>query len=249
MKRSYVAILIGVLAVILVALGACSSTPAPTQPPAAVVATATPGSIAMSTAKATLPPAPTATPPIVVTTPTLPPKTATAKPETTATTRPGTTATTRPQPTATATPSPAIPTPTQPAPTPTPRVTPKYPAPVLKEPKSGGTVGLKWNVVLEWEPVGALSEDEYYHLHMDAYRESDGASWRGDYVYTKETSYTAEGAFLDPFRPPESQGPARVYWWVSVARRTGENPAGKPLGVEISPYSDKWYFILEPKPE
>jgi len=247
MKRWLPAVLALILTLAL--LNACGSTltatlPAPTTTPQVIVVTEL----------VTLPPQPTQTPWIIVATPRPVPtasgsrtraavtptvdvtKKATAKPGATTTTTPGTTATQAP---------------TSPAPTLTPRpsATPKYAAPILSEPPYGVSISWSYKALLIWQPVGDLAEDEYYCVRLDAYRESDQSPWYGDYVFTKDSSFLAGDAFLAPFHPPKSQGRANVYWWVSVVRKTGEDQAGKPVGVEISPPSDKWLFVAEPKPE
>ncbi len=104
-------------------------------------------------------------------------------------------------------------------------------------------------MLLEWTSVGELAEDEYYHVHLERPPKTVGEEWWGDYVYTKETSYLAEGAFLAPFHLPEVQGQAVVYWWVRAVRKTGEDENGKPIGIDISLPSEKWALILDPKPE
>ncbi len=253
MKRLLLAALASAL--VLVSLSGCGSAPAatvsaPTQTPWIVVITATDVAQVL----------PTQTPWIVVITATPVPaasvgptqaavmptveatQKATAKP--TATTSPGVTTTTVPGTTATQTPR--LPAPTL---TSRPTATPKYTAPVLSEPPSEVSISWGYKALLIWQPVGDLAEDEYYCVHLDAYRESDQAPWYGDYAFTKDSSFLAGDAFLAPFHPPESQGRATVYWWVSVVRKTGQDPTGKPVGVEISPPSEKWLFFAEPKPE
>ncbi len=159
-----------------------------------------------------------------------------------------------PTPTKRATPSPeATAEPTQapgaPRPTNTPTSAPlKYPPPALLGPTDGVPITWGYTVLLEWSSVGDLAEDEYYHLHLDAVREVNSEPWYGDYVYTKDTSYRVEGAFLAPFHPPQEQGRGVVYWWVRVVRKTGEDHDGKPMGVDLSPPSEKRTFITEAKP-
>ena len=96
--------------------------------------------------------------------------------------------------------------------------------------------------------MSELAEDEYYHLHLDVYRQTDGEHRYGDYVFTKDTSYLAEGAFLAPFHLPAEEGLGRVEWSVRVVRKTGEDETGKPVGVDLSLPSEKRSFTLDPKP-
>jgi hypothetical protein len=220
-------------------LAACGSTPEPTEPPPTqtpwiVVVTATPGAGDVAQAL------PTQTPWIVV---------ATA------------TATRGAAPTAgaaTATQSPAAPAPTQtrvaamtkPAPTATTSAsTYKYPPPALLDPPNARPVSWESTVILTWSSVGKLAADEYYHLHLERRPATAGEEWYGDYVYTKDTSYLAGGAFLAPFHQTADRGPATVYWWVRVVRKTGVDDNGKPLGVDIGASSEERTLILEPKPD
>jgi hypothetical protein len=138
--------------------------------------------------------------------------------------------------------------PTTPTDTPAPgQIT--YPAPVLLEPPNDRPISWRSTVVLEWDSVGELAEDEYYHLHLDRPPMHEGMQYYGDYVYVKDTSYVLQGAFLAPFHAPESQGESVVYWWVRVVRKTGEDESGKPVGIDIGEPSEKRTMILEPKPD
>lgn len=246
-----VVILLGVLGLMAAMLCGCQSASVPTETP--IAATQTPWIVAVTATPC--PTQPRETPPtqtpwviVVTATPTLERSTPTGTAIPATETRQAVGAT--PQPgTATATPTqrPA----SRPSPTPSPTYTAvpyAYRLPQLLEPPVGVAMSWKSSVLLEWSPVGDLADDEYYALHLDAFRESDGSFWYGDYVFTKDTSYRLEGAFLAPFHPPESQGRGLVYWWVAVVHKTGETADGKPLGVEISPQSDKRFFIAEPKP-
>ncbi|MGD2207501.1 MAG: hypothetical protein PVH17_12065, partial [Anaerolineae bacterium] len=215
----------------------CGTTPEPTESPPTqtpwiIVVTATPGP--ESAAKVP----PTQTPWIIVATPTRSDKPTVTPPE-------GAT----PSPEA-ATELTATPTSSPPTPTNTPRSeVQKYPAPVLVNPPDAAPISWKATALLEWESVGELAADEYYHVHLDAYRTATGEHWYGDYVFTKGTTHLAEGAFLAPFHLPSDQGRSEVYWWVRVVRKTGENENGKPLGTDISPPSEKRTLMLDPKPE
>lgn len=219
---------LAVLSMLVGMLAGCGATPEPTQPPPTqtpfvVVVTTTPGPEAVAQAE------PTQTPWIIVATPTPAEE---VPPEASAETPPS------PEPT----------TPPQPTNTPEPQAL-QYPPPVLLKPPDGNPISWRNTVTLEWSSVGELAEDEYYHLHLDAFREVTGEHWYGDYVFTKETSYLVDQVFLAPFHPPEKQGEALVYWWVWVVRKTGEDKNGKPLGEDIGTPSEKRFFVTEPKPE
>ncbi len=229
-KRVGFLILLGIFAGVLVA---CGSTPEPTEPPP----TQTPRIVVITTT-------PCATRQIAQVSPEVITVVVTATP-------------TKPRP-ATPTPAAAQKTPQTPGPTqttkPTPTQTPaaaefKYPPPVLLEPPNNRPVSWKSTVLLVWEPVGELAEDEYYHVHLERPpKPGTDQEWYGDYVFTKDTQFLVEGAFLDPFHLPQNQGYGVVYWWVRVVRKIGEDENGKPIGVDISPPSEKRTFITEPKP-
>ncbi len=260
MKRMYR--LLALLVVLTGVLAGCGATPEPTEPPPTqtpwiIVFTPTPApqetAPQETTPQETAAVGPTPTRVVTAATPTEP-----SQPTPTATER----ATASPEPTepeaTEASPEPTVePTETEVAPTPaptTPTATPeapvvKYPAPVLLDPPNNRPVSWKSTVLLKWSSVGELAEDEYYHVHLERPPKTTSEEWYGDYVYVKETEYLVAGAFLDPFHLPEEYGHAVVYWWVRVVRKTGEDPGGKPLGIDIGEHSEKRTLILDPKPE
>ncbi len=75
---------------------------------------------------------------------------------------------------------------TEPTATPVPAL--KYPSPELLGPPDAYPLGWKAGIVLKWRPVGQLAEDEFYHLHLEAFRRMDVAHWYGDYLFTKDTA-------------------------------------------------------------
>ncbi|RPI52930.1 MAG: hypothetical protein EHM56_07820 [Chloroflexi bacterium] len=123
-----------------------------------------------------------------------------------------------------------------------------YPPPTLLGPTDRQPVSWRTTVLLQWTSVGELGEDEYYHLHLERRPSTPGQEWYGDYVFTKETQFRVEVPFLAPFHPSAEHGDATVYWWVWVVRQTGQDENGKPIGVDISPYSEERTLILDPKP-
>ena len=223
-------------------LAGCGSTPEPTVPPPTqtpwiVVVTATPGAGDVAQVQ------PTQTPWIIIATPT--PTRGAAPATVTPTAASPTQSPTAPKPTQTKAATSKPPTPTN-----TPDASDLiYPPPALLDPPNGRPVSWQSTVILEWSSVGDLAEDEYYHLHMERRPATEGEDWYGDYVYTKDTSYLAEGDFLAPFHPPVDRGEATVYWWVRVVRKTGEDKDGKPTGVDIGAHSEERTLRLEPKPD
>ena len=238
MKRLSALISLVALAGILLCCGATPepTKPPPTQTPWIVVVTATPGSGTIASEQ------PTQTPWIIVATPT-------KKAQATATSAAPAGGTESPvstpelAQTGTASPGPTVTGPTA-APAEL-----KYPGPALLDPPDEQPVSWKSTVLLKWTSVGKLASDEYYHLHLERRPEVEGQDWYGDYVYTKDTQFLAEGAFLAPFHPPYEYGRGVVYWWVRVVRKTGEDQNGKPQGVDIGEYSEERILILEPKPK
>lgn len=228
------------------ALAGCGSTPEPTVPPPTqtpwiVVVTATSKPEEQAQVQPTLPP--TLTPSRPAETP--PTETATVRPEETQAgpTETSSAATVEPTPKGTAT------TPVPPEPTKTPEAAGfKYPPPVLLEPPDNRPVSWNSTVLLRWSSVGELAEDEFYHVHLERPPKTEAEQWYGDYVYTRDTEFLVEGAFLAPFHLPAEQGHGVVYWWVRVVRRTGEDASGKPTGIDIGAPSEKRTFITEPKP-
>lgn len=124
----------------------------------------------------------------------------------------------------------------------------KYPSPELLGPPDAYPLAWKAGIVLKWRPVGQLAADEYYYLHLDAYRQMDDSHWYGDYIFTKDTTLEIEPGFLAPFHPPQQDGFGEVRWWVHVVRKTSEDEHGKPQGVDLGHPSQKWTFVTEPKP-
>jgi hypothetical protein len=242
-----------VLCLLAGAVAGCGATaepsaPPPTQTPWIIVVTATvnPAREGAPAAEATQ------TPWIVVATPTRTPKgttlpTATMPP--TATTRPTTSATEEPGgPTTTAA---ATATRTSRPPTPTKTVEPsslKYEAPILLEPNDSRSVDWNSTLLFKWTSVGELDEDEYYHLHIERPPPIEGIEWWGDYVFTKDTQYVLNKAFMVPFHLAKEHGAAPAYWWVRVVRKTGEDENGKPIGVDVGLPSERRTLIIEPRP-
>lgn len=247
MKKSLLRSMVGAGAalVALALLVGCGTTPQPTEPPPTqtpwvVIVTSTAGATQEAATAPARQPTAAATEPAPTRTP-APAGTAAA----TATLQAAET----PSPTATATAAAAGAT-SAPRPTNTRgAATLKYPPPVLLEPPANRPVSWDSTVLMIWAPVGELAEDEYYHVHMERRPRTAQEPWYGDYVYTKDSQFLAEGAFLAPFHPAQEHGHGIVYWWVRVVRKTGEDQNGKPIGIDISPSSEERTLILEPKPE
>ena len=137
-------------------------------------------------------------------------------------------------------------TPTAPADsTPTPRKAPVVPTQAVSSPLSlraptagSAFIGSNAAIVFEWDPVGALAEDEYYVLTL---RFPHGAETWQDVQWTKTSSlaiptYIYENATL----------PGTLQWNVVVMRQTGTGSNGSKEGVPLSPPSPTLSFSWAP---
>jgi hypothetical protein len=152
------------------------------------------------------------------------------------------TATRTATPTATATATPTeigSPTPETPTLTPTlaPTTTPTlvFAAPRLLMPEDGKVfVGEKEKIVLQWESVGVLAEDEWYAVSL-RYLEGGQLQYSGHQVNKNEWELPAE-FFFAKADPPE-----RAYQWDVTVIRVESGPKGE-IGSEISPRSEPRTF-------
>jgi hypothetical protein len=150
------------------------------------------------------------------------------------------TRTATPTVTATATPTEiGSPTPETPTLTPTlaPTATPTlvFAAPRLLMPEDGTVfVGEKEKIVLQWESVGVLAEDEWYAVSL-RYLEGGQLQYSGHQVTRNEWELPAE-FFFAKADPPE-----RAYQWDVTVIRVESGPKGE-IGTEISPRSESRTF-------
>ena len=181
-------------------------------------------------------PTPTPTPtldlPPSATPSTTPTPSITPTPEPTSTPTPTLTPTREPTPTPTTTLTPTQtprPTarPTRPPPTPT-----QIPAPVLRSPPDGHVYGFRDEVVLEWEPVGQLAQDEYYVPTVEWLRW--GNPTFDETPWIKETRWPmSEHDWLLQYSDD-----GEFHWSVQVMRRTGTDDKGRPVGSPRSPMTE-----------
>jgi RNA polymerase subunit RPABC4/transcription elongation factor Spt4 len=166
--------------------------------------------------------------------------TATPTPSSTPTTTP----TSTPLPTSTATPtatptvsiSPtlALPATATPTPTPTPTPAPRFLAPVLVSPPDGEIfVGREQSVVLIWESVGLLAEDEWYAVRL-SWSENGAFSQRGG-NNLKETSWQIPADFYWGKADHET---GRAYEWYVYVEQVTETEDGRRVGEPVSPPSE-----------
>jgi tetratricopeptide (TPR) repeat protein/predicted Ser/Thr protein kinase len=113
----------------------------------------------------------------------------------------------------------------------------KYPAPTLVGPEDGAHFSGEFvPVVLEWQPVGGLAEDEYYDVTVMHYVGDEPRYWGAP---VKETTWRVpvEAGF-------GQAGNDRFQWWVTV-RKDGTAPGPDKLDQGLSPASEVrtfyWY--------
>ncbi len=123
-------------------------------------------------------------------------------------------------------------TPVRPTDTPTPTRIP-HPAPALLSPPDGMHFEPQETIVLRWEDVGPLADDEWYVVRIP--------HERGEEVgVTRETQWQVP-AYVWLLRPPSG----RLYWSVSVRVRASEGIPGNAdlwpaAGAESAPRSFVW---------
>jgi tetratricopeptide (TPR) repeat protein/predicted Ser/Thr protein kinase len=121
----------------------------------------------------------------------------------------------------------------QPGVTPTP-LTYTYVAPTLVGPEDGAVFqGELTPVLLVWEPVGTLADDEYYDVTVMHYVADEPQYW-GDAVKETQWQVPVEAGF-------HKAGNDRFYWWVTV-RRANTSPGPDQLDLALSPPSDARTF-------
>jgi len=201
-----------------------------------VTATLEPSETPTTEPSATLTAEPSATPSIEPSaTPSIEPSaTPSAEPSATATSSPIASPTAVPSRTPTRTPSPA-PRPTQAAATPTSAVATGtlLQAPVLLSPLDKQDFPPDAEIVLAWQPVGALAADAFYAITV-AYSHL-GETWFDNVPWTRDTTWTlTEHSYLQDL---SDNGQYR--WSVQVVRQTGTDASGKPTGVPLSAPSEE----------
>jgi hypothetical protein len=117
------------------------------------------------------------------------------------------------------------------APEPLPKL---LPVPQLVTPTLGASfVGTQKPVVLKWEPLKQLAQDEYYRVDIQFnFGESSPL-----YTYTtRQTQFTVPAKLY-------STPNCRIFnWQVTLMRKTGVGQNSQPTGVPLSYSSLYWYF-------
>ena len=112
----------------------------------------------------------------------------------------------------------------------------QLPAPRLAAPANGAifTAGPHEKIILQWEPVPGITDEEFYNVTVVHFFNSEPRYW-GD--ATRETNIR--------FPPETNYGEADkdiFHWWVEVRHITNIKEDGKPDGPAVSPKSEAWTF-------
>ena len=137
-------------------------------------------------------------------------------------------------PTSTLTPLP--PTATQ-LPTPSSTPTPPFPAPRLLTPEDGTEfAGSSSQIVLSWESVGVLADDEWYGVSL-RYLTDGVVQYEG--TWTKDTSWQVPGELYRR----AGQNEREFQWDVAVMMQTGTKLDGGREGMALGPTSEPSLFV------
>jgi tetratricopeptide (TPR) repeat protein/predicted Ser/Thr protein kinase len=110
----------------------------------------------------------------------------------------------------------------------------KYAAPTLIGPPNDALFRGEYTIItLEWEPVGALAEDEYYDVTVMHFVGEEPHYWGGP---VRETQWQVP----DEVGLGEAAND-RFYWWVTV-RKANTAPNPDQLDLPLSPRSDALIF-------
>jgi tetratricopeptide (TPR) repeat protein len=141
-----------------------------------------------------------------------------------------------PTPGPTPTPIIVVATPT-PGPTPTqiPSSTPRFPAPRLIGPEDGRKFfeGDAARILLQWEPVGPLADNEWYQVVLRFFKPE--IQYTGNRI--KETEWLVPDYFHYQANQPE-----RAYYWDVTVVQVDQDPDGKERSIARSPQSETWVF-------
>jgi len=120
---------------------------------------------------------------------------------------------------------------------PTPPLVPiRFAAPEIIAPEDDASfAGRLTDVIVEWEPLGALAEDEYYDLTVMHIFANEPTYWG---LATKETQIQLTPSYIGV----GEAGGDRFYWWVT-ARKANTAPARESLDLPVSEQSRVGTFI------
>jgi hypothetical protein len=108
------------------------------------------------------------------------------------------------------------------------------PIPQLITPTLGAHfVGPQQSIVLKWQPLKELAQDEYYRVDIQFNYDESSPLYR---YATRQTQFTVPENLY-------SQPNCRIFnWQVTLMRKTGEDQNGQPVGEPLSYPSLYWYF-------
>lgn len=110
----------------------------------------------------------------------------------------------------------------------------KYGAPILASPPDGALFQGKFTVILlQWEPVVALAEDEYYDVTIMHYVGEEPRYWGGP-LWVTQWQVPVEAGLGEAAND-------RFYWWVTVRKANTASGPGQ-LDLALSPASDARTF-------
>ncbi len=127
----------------------------------------------------------------------------------------------------------ATPTPTS---IPTPFSALRFPAPGLIGPENERKffeAGVA-KIILQWEPVGPLAENEWYQVILSFFKLGE-IQYAGDRI--KETEWQVPEYFYGQADQPE-----RAYYWNVTVVQVDQHPDGKEMSIARSPQSETWTF-------
>ena len=120
---------------------------------------------------------------------------------------------------------------------------PLLPQPKLISPELGTRyIGLEEPIILKWEPIKELSDDEYYQVAVDYNYEE--AKFRVKYA-TRETQFTLPEALY------RMQNCSVFNWRITLMQQTGidkdDNPTGKALSYDSLYWYVQWFYPPDDK--
>ena len=118
-----------------------------------------------------------------------------------------------------------------PAPTPTP-----FPAPRLTGPENEHEFfeGDAARIILQWEPVGPLAENEWYQVVLSFFK-LGGIQYAGNRL--KESEWLVPDYFHY-----QADRPERAYYWNVIVIQVDKDPNGNERSIQRSPPSETWTF-------
>jgi tetratricopeptide (TPR) repeat protein len=123
-----------------------------------------------------------------------------------------------------------------PTPTPTPLPAPRFPTPQLIGPENGRKFfeGDAVRIILQWESVGPLAENEWYQVVLVFFKSAE-VQYQGNRI--KETKW-----LIPEYLYHQADQPERPYYWNVTVVQVDQDPDGKETSIARSPQSETWVF-------